>query len=91
MLTVLEFYSFQVKPASEKKFTRSTPKTQANVDRFQKHGSYEASKGSMKPRTTESKLLPLKKTEKKSPRPASPFTSSRVKTSKAEVNVNCLI
>ncbi|GJS33573.1 WVD2-like protein 7, partial [Tanacetum coccineum] len=128
----------KVKPASVKKIVSSTPKTQTNVGRFQKHTSNEASKGPVKPRTSErseaskgpmkprtserkilpsseaskgsirprtsegkcvlstdaskgsikpriseSKNLPVKQTEKKLPRPASPF-ASRVKSSKTE-------
>ncbi|KAI3502553.1 hypothetical protein L1887_30693 [Cichorium endivia] len=76
-------FSPKVKPASEKRptTTRSTFKTQVNVDRFQKHVSNEAPKDSMKPRTSESKV---KKTEKKSPRPVTPSPCSGVKTSKQE-------
>lgn len=77
-------FSPKVKPPSEKKLVRATMKTQANVNRFQKHVSNEASKDSTKPKTSESKSLLVKKTEKKSPRPTSPFTCSGVKTSKAE-------
>ncbi|PWA75031.1 TPX2, C-terminal domain-containing protein [Artemisia annua] len=45
--------SLKVKPASEKKITSSMPKTQANVSRFLKQSSNEASKGPVKPRTSE--------------------------------------
>ncbi|KAF5778619.1 hypothetical protein HanXRQr2_Chr12g0549611 [Helianthus annuus] len=75
----------KVKPAAEKKLTRSTLKTQVNVDRSQKKVPNGASKGSMKPRpaspsiVTKEKKLPqpaspsiVTKTEKKLPRPASP-------------------
>ncbi|KAL4569421.1 hypothetical protein LXL04_025057 [Taraxacum kok-saghyz] len=61
-----------------KKPTRSTLKSQVNVDRFQKHVSNESHKAIMKPRTSETK----KKTEKKSPIPATPLPSSVVKSSK---------
>ncbi|KAL8196411.1 hypothetical protein R6Q57_024706 [Mikania cordata] len=74
----------KVKPAAEKKLTRSTVKTQVNADWFQKQVLNGGSKGSMKPRTSESKDLPVKKTEKKSPRPASPLIRSGVKSLKAE-------
>lgn len=83
-------FSSKVKPASEKKLTRATLNTQANIDRFQKHDSNEASKGSVKPKTSESKGLLVKRTEKKSPRPASSFTCSGVKTSKAEDAITSL-
>nr|XP_043638956.1 nucleolar and coiled-body phosphoprotein 1-like isoform X2 [Erigeron canadensis] len=75
---------FSLKPASKNKVTRPTMKTRAIGDRFQKHVSNEVSNGSMKPKTSDNKGLPVKKTEKKSPRPASPFTGSGLKTSKAE-------
>lgn len=77
-------FSSKVKPASEKKLTSAKLKTQVNVDRIQKNASNEAHKGSMKPSTSQSKGQLLKKTEKKSPRPASPSPSSVVKTSKPE-------
>lgn len=63
-----------------KKPTRSTLKSQVNVDRFQKHVSNESHKATMKPRTSETK----KKTEKKSPIPATPLPSSVVKSSKSK-------
>ncbi|KAK9052214.1 hypothetical protein SSX86_028842 [Deinandra increscens subsp. villosa] len=76
----------KVKPAAEKKLTRSTLKTQTNVSWSQKQVLNGSSKGSVRPRTSESKGLLVKATEKKSPRPASPLNVSGVKTSKAEVN-----
>ncbi|CAI9275976.1 unnamed protein product [Lactuca saligna] len=77
-------FSPKVKHASEKKLTRATLKTQPNIDRFQKHMSNEASKGSMKPQTSGSKSL-VKKPEKKSPRPSSPLPCSGVTRSEKEV------
>ncbi|KAL7608039.1 hypothetical protein Lser_V15G11698 [Lactuca serriola] len=77
-------FSPKVKHASEKKLTRATLKTQPNIDRFQKHMSNEASKGSIKPQTSGSKGL-IKKPEKKSPRPSSPLPCSGVTRSEKEV------
>ncbi|KAI3811974.1 hypothetical protein L1987_16673 [Smallanthus sonchifolius] len=78
-------FSPKVKPAAEKKVTRSTLKTQVNVDWSQKQVLNGASKGSMRPRTCESRGLPVKKTEKKLSLPASPLIGSGVKSLKAEV------
>ncbi|XP_076904349.1 protein WVD2-like 7 [Bidens hawaiensis] len=77
-------FSPKVKPEAEKKLVKSTLKTRVNVDNSQKMVLNGTSKGSMKPRASESKVLPVKKTEKKSPQPASPLIGSRVKTLKAE-------
>ncbi|XP_071695413.1 protein WVD2-like 7 [Rutidosis leptorrhynchoides] len=72
--------SKQVKSTSENKVTRVTTKTQPNIGRSQNLVSNEAFKGSMKPKTNETKSLHVKKTEKKLPRP----TCTGIKTSKAE-------
>ncbi|XP_024995644.1 protein WVD2-like 7 [Cynara cardunculus var. scolymus] len=82
-------FSPKVKPASEKKLTMEKLNTKGIIDRFQKHDSNEASRGSMKPKTSESKGLLVKRTEKKSPRPASFLTCSGV-TSKAEDAITSL-
>ncbi|PWA77134.1 TPX2 (targeting protein for Xklp2) protein family [Artemisia annua] len=81
----------KVKPASEKKIisSSSTLKTQANVSRFQKHSSNEASKGPMKPRTNERREAskgPMKpKTNERSEAskgPMKPRTNERSEASK---------
>ncbi|KAK1437670.1 hypothetical protein QVD17_03466 [Tagetes erecta] len=77
-------FASKVRPVAEKKLSRSILKTQAHVDRSQKQVLNGASRGSMKPSASESKSLLVKKTEKKSPRPASPLIGSGVKTLKAE-------
>ncbi|KAD3642293.1 hypothetical protein E3N88_31517 [Mikania micrantha] len=83
-ISTLTTISPKVNPAAEKKLTRSTVKSQANADWFQKQVLNGGSKGSMKPRTSESKGLLVKKTEKKTPLPASPLIRSGVKSLKAE-------
>ncbi|KAJ9548994.1 hypothetical protein OSB04_021537 [Centaurea solstitialis] len=62
-----KMFSPKVKPASDKKLTRATLNTQVNIDRFQKHNSKEAPKGSMKPKTSESKGLLAKKQKRSHP------------------------